>query len=69
MHKIRLVNSTGALILEKAGESDYIDYQFINKFQLKYVMTMEEIEAEAHKLAQRNNLSNYSIDLTDYRPA
>ena len=62
---IRLVKSTGCLVLESLDGTEQIDYQFINLYELEQ-MSIPELETEAMKLADRNYLDKFRVDLSDY---
>jgi len=62
---IKLIKSTGCLVLESADGTEQTDYQFINLYELEQ-MSIPEIEAEAIKIADRNYLNKFRVDLSDY---
>lgn len=66
MYTIKLVNSTACLLLkENENSTDYMDYQFINKYQFENFMTVSDLEKEAEQLAIRNNIYNYKLDFSE----
>jgi hypothetical protein len=63
---IRFIKSTSCLVLEDPTESnDYIDCQFINKYEVEN-MSIQELEAEAMKLADRNYINKFRFNANEF---
>jgi hypothetical protein len=63
MFTIKFVKSTDCFILENTNDlSNYVDYQFINKFYFENgMMSKDEFIGTITDLANRNNVQEYEF--------
>ncbi len=65
MSEIKVIKSTACLVLMGDDKKNYLDYQFINKFQFDNFMTITDIKEAAHQFALKNSISEYLLNLEE----